>query len=234
MQVSGSTVGDIVEGWTGRPAPERVTLAGRTVRLEPLDADRHGDDLWVAAQAANDVPGFWDFLGYGPYLDRTAFDRDMAANAASSDPLFFAAIDLRTGRATGVAALMRIDAANGVAEVGHIWFGPALQRTTAATEAIYLFAEYVLTTLGYRRFEWKCNDLNKGSRRAAERFGFTYEGTFRKHSVVKGRNRDTAWYAMLDDEWPAINRGFEAWLDPANFDADGNQLRSLEECRAGA
>jgi RimJ/RimL family protein N-acetyltransferase len=128
---------------------------------------------------------------------------------------------------------MRIDAANGVAEVGHIWFGPSLQRTTAATEAIYLFADYVLTDLCYRRFEWKCNDLNAPSRRAAERFGLTYEGTFRKHSVVKGRNRDTAWYAMTDDEWPAIKRGFEAWLDPANFGGDGNQLRSLEACRSG-
>ncbi len=231
MQAAGIPIGDIVENWTGRPAPERVTLTGRTVRLEPLDVARHGDDLWAAAQAANAVPGFWDYLSYGPYTDRAIFDRDIAANAASNDPLFFAAIDLRTGRTGGVASLMRIDAPNGVAEVGHIWFGPSLQRTTAATETIYLFADYVLTTLGYRRFEWKCNALNAASRRAAKRFGFTYEGAFRKHSVVKGRNRDTAWFAMLDDDWPAIKRGFGAWLDPANFDGDGNQLRSLEECR---
>jgi RimJ/RimL family protein N-acetyltransferase len=231
MQAASSPVGDIVENWTGRPAPERVTLTGRTVRLEPLEVERHGEVLWEAAQAANEVPGFWDYLGYGPYLDRAIFDRDMTANAASSDPLFFAAIDLRTGRAEGVLSLMRIDAANGVAEVGHIWFGPTLQRTTAATEAIYLAADYVLTTLGYRRFEWKCNSLNAPSRRAAERFGFTYEGTFRKHSVVKGRNRDTAWYAMTDNEWPAIRDGFVTWLDPVNFDGDGNQIRSLEACR---
>ncbi len=233
MQAAGSPVGDIVEGWTARPFPEWVTLTGRTVRLEPLDTDRHGDDLWNAAQAANAVPAFWDYLPYGPYTDRAVFDSYLVANAASSDPLFFAAVDLRTGRAEGVASLMRIDAANGVAEVGHIWFGPALRRTTAATEAIYLFADYVMTKLGYRRFEWKCNDLNMPSRRAAERFGFTYEGTFRKHSVVKGRNRDTAWFAMTDDDWPAIKRGFEAWLDPANFDGDGKQRRSLEACRSG-
>lgn len=223
-----SPLGPRVQGWTGRPYPQRITLTGRTVRLEPLVPHQHGNDLWAAAQAANAVPGFWDYLGYGPYTDRNVFDRDLTANAASVDPLFFAVIDLRTCQAAGIAALMRIDPANGAAEVGHIWFGPSLQRTTAATEAIFLVGDYVFSDLEYRRFEWKCNALNAPSRRAAERFGFTHEGTFRNHYVVKGRNRDTAWYAIIDTDWPAVRAAFIAWLDPGNFDDAGCQIRSLE------
>lgn len=217
--------------WTPRPTPERIVLQGRSVRLEPLDLARHEDDLWVAAQEANEIPGFWDYLPYGPFDDRAVFHAHLASNAASSDPIFFAAVDQVSGRAVGVATLMRIDTGNGVAEVGHIWFGPGLRRSTAATEVIFLFANYVFTELGYRRFEWKCHDLNAPSRRAAERFGFLYEGTFRNHIVTKGRNRDTAWYAFTDGDWPVIRDAFVAWLDPSNFDADGKQIRRLEEVR---
>ncbi len=217
--------------WTPRPVPERIVLQGRSVRLEPLDLDRHEDALWAAAQAANDIPGFWTYLSYGPFSDRESFHQHLAKNAASSDPLYFAAVDQASGQAVGVATLMRIDAASGVAEVGHIWFGPELRRSTAATEAIYLFANYIFSELGYRRFEWKCNDLNAPSRRAAERFGFHYEGTFRNHLVMRGHSRDTAWYAIIDEDWPLVRDAFIAWLDPSNFDADGQQIRRLEEVR---
>jgi RimJ/RimL family protein N-acetyltransferase len=228
--MSEPTVGAAVS-WEPATRPDRVTLEGQTVRVEPLSVERHGSDLWDAAQGTNADPLLWTYLGYGPFADESAFRAHLAAQEASTDPLFFAAIDQATGLALGVASLMRIDAANGVGEVGHIWFGPALQRSTAATEAIFLLAEYLMTTLGYRRFEWKCDALNRRSRRAAERYGFKYEGTFRQHLVYKGRNRDTAWYSIVDGEWPAIRAAFIAWLDPDNFDEDGRQRRTLESFR---
>jgi len=217
--------------WTPTGLPQRVTLQGRYVRVEPLNAAIHGADLYRAAEGPGADPELWSYLAIGPYDSEGPFLAELAERETSRDPLFFAIVEPGSGTAQGIASLMRLDAANGVGEVGHIWFGPTLQRTTAATEAIYLLADYVMTTLGYRRFEWKCDDRNARSRRAAERYGFTYEGTFRQHMVVKGRNRDTAWYAMIDQDWPAIRAGFEAWLDPANFDADGRQKRTLEECR---
>ncbi len=217
--------------WQPAEAPERIALTGRYVRAEPLDADRHGADLYRAAHGPGADTRLWDYLANGPYVDEAPLLDDLVRQQRSLDPLFFAIIDPDTNEARGVASLMRIDAANGVGEIGHIWFGPALQQTRAATEAIYLLADYLMTTLGYRRLEWKCNDRNQRSRRAAVRYGFTYEGTFRRHLVVKGRNRDTAWYAIIDGEWPAIRSGFEAWLDPANFDESGSQKRTLEECR---
>lgn len=220
--------------WRPAAAPERIALTGRYVRVEPLDADRHGADLYRAAHGPGADPDLWDYLPYGPYANETAFRADLIRQQASVDPMFFAIVDPASTVAHGVAALMRIDAANGVGEIGHIWFGPALQRSRAATEAIFLLAGYLMTTLGYRRLEWKCNDRNGRSRRAALRYGFTWEGTFRQHLVVKGRNRDTAWYAIVDGDWPAIKAGFEAWLDPINFDADGVQKRSLEEGRREA
>jgi RimJ/RimL family protein N-acetyltransferase len=155
----------------------------------------------------------------------------LAADAASEDPLFYAVIDLRDGRAGGVASYLRITPEHGVIEIGHIWFGRTLQRTRAATEAIYLLARHAFDDLGYRRLEWKCNAANAASRRAAERFGFTFEGIFRQHQIVKRQNRDTAWYAMLDHEWPPIRAAFEAWLHGANFDAGGRQRRRLSEIR---
>ncbi len=157
-------------------------------------------------------------MGYGPFADFASFETWLVERAASKDPLFYAVMDFATGRAAGMASYLRMAPADGVIETGHIWFTPLLQRTRQATEAIFLMARYAFDTLGNRRFEWKCNARNAPSRRAAQRFGFTFEGIFRQHMVIKGRNRDTAWYAMTDREWPGIKAAFEAWLDPANFD----------------
>ncbi len=154
--------------------------------------------------------------------------------AAADDPLLFAIVDRATGRAAGAAAYLRMAPAHGVIEIGHIWFGSSLQRTAAATEAIFLLARHAFDDLGHRRLEWKCDARNAWSRRAAERFGFTFEGVFRQHMIVKGANRDTAWYAILDGEWPLLRAGFERWLDPANFDDAGRQRTALEPRRKGS
>ena len=211
-----------------RPAkrPERVTLRGRAVALVPLDADEHAAALFQAANGG-DKDRVWTYLADGPYGDAAAFKAAIAAKAQSADPLFFAVLDNASGLAVGYQTLMRIDATHRAIEVGNVLYAPALQRTVGATEAQYLFARYVFDELGYRRYEWKCNAENEPSRRAAERLGFTFEGVFRQHMVVKGQSRDTAWFSMLDREWPARKRTFEAWLDPANFDENGLQLKSL-------
>lgn len=214
--------------WTPRPRPERRVLDGHYVRLEPLDPARHGDDLF-AVGSGPEAERLWRYLWERPVLDRAAFDDWLIKATASDDPLFFVVVDHATGRAGGRLALMRIDAANGVIEVGHIQFGPRLARTRAATEAIHLLVRHVFDDLGYRRFEWKCDDRNEPSKRAALRFGFTFEGVFRQHMIVKGENRDTAWFAMLDREWPARRQTFERWLDPENFDEAGRQRTSLRE-----
>ncbi len=214
--------------WTSARAPQRRVLEGGSVRLEPLDARRHGDDLYESAQAAD---GTWTYLPYGPFVSRAGFISWLEERAPVDDPLTFAIVDLASGKARGLASLMSIVPEHGVIEVGHIWLSPQLQRTRQATEAIYLFARYVFDELGNRRFEWKCDSQNEGSKRAAERFGFVYEGVFRNHRVVKGRNRDTAWYSITDAEWPARKAAFEAWLAPANFDPAGRQRRSLSEIR---
>lgn len=211
----------LVHPQPARGRPRRAPLTGERVRLEPLDPDRHGDDLFAAAQGD---PRLWDYLPYGPF-DRDGFDAHLHAQAASEDPLFFALV--ADGHAAGVASYMRIEPAHGCLEIGHIWFGAPLQRTPAATEAIYLLARHAFDDLGYRRLEWKCDAANARSRRAAERFGFTFEGVFRQHLIVKGRNRDTAWFSILDGEWPAVRAAFEAWLAPSNFDAGGRQKAPL-------
>lgn len=210
--------------WTGVPRPARTMLEGRYARVEPLER-RHGDTLLAAATA----PGADDrfrWLFETPPADRSEFGSWLAAASASDDPLVFAVIDKATGRAEGRQGLMRIDPAHGVIEIGGIMWGPALQRTRAATEALYLFADHVFG-LGYRRFEWKCNDLNEPSKRAALRFGFRPEGVFRQHMVLKGANRDTAWFAMTDGDWTRLKPVYEAWLSPLNFDAEGRQIRPL-------
>jgi RimJ/RimL family protein N-acetyltransferase len=216
--------------WTPRPRPERRAHEGHYVRLEPLDPARHGDDLFEAG------PTYAALLRYLPerlFPDRASFQPWLDKAAASEDPLFFAAVDKTSGRAEGRLSLMRFDPAHGVIETGHLLFGPRLGQTRGATEAVYLLARHVFDDLGYRRFEWKCNNRNEPSKRAAIRFGFTFEGVFRQHMVVKGENRDTAWYAMLDSEWPARRRAFERWLDPANFDPSGRQRLSLSALNAG-
>jgi RimJ/RimL family protein N-acetyltransferase len=207
--------------------PERVTLAGRWITLAPLDAHKHAVSLYDGANGEPERERVWTYLSDGPYANLHDFRASLEAKARSEDPLFFAVIGHATGRALGYQTLMRFDAANRVIEVGNVMYTPALQRTAGATEAQYLFASYVFDTLGVRRYEWKCNALNAPSRRAAERLGFAFEGIFRQHMIVKGRNRDTAWYAMLDNEWPARKAAFERWLRRDNFDADGRQKASL-------
>jgi len=204
--------------------PAHRALVGTRVRLEPLDPERHAGDLLAAA--AGD-PKLWDYLPYGPFADADELQAWLAEHAASTDPLFLAIIDTATERACGVVSYLRIAPEHGSIEIGHIWFGAPLQRTPAATETIYLLARHAFDDLGNRRLEWKCDAANARSRRAAERFGFTFEGVFRQHMIVKGRNRDTAWFSLLDSEWPAARAAFEAWLAPANFDADGRQRSAL-------
>lgn len=208
---------------------ERKVLDGRFVRLEPLDAAAHGPALWRNVVGADDV---WDYLFDGPYPDEAGFTASLAGKAASADPLFWAIVDRASGEAAGYATLMRFDAAHRAIEVGNILFTPALQRRPGATETMALMAGYAFDGLGCRRYEWKCNALNAPSRAAAERLGFTFEGVFRQHLIVKARNRDTAWYSMLDAEWPAVRRGFDLWLSPDNFDAAGRQRRSLASLRS--
>ena len=238
----GQPIGAAVPGWTARARPPRSPMAGRYARVEPLAPLRHADDLYAANAAEETTPyaanaadrdgRMWTYMGYGPFADLESYRAHLERQAASADPLFFAILDRADGCAKGIASYLRLDPANGVIEVGHIALSPGLQRTRAATEAMHLMMRRAFDELGYRRYEWKCDDLNAPSRRAAERLGFRYEGTFRQAMVYKGRNRDTAWYAVLDAEWPTLRAAFEAWLDPANFDADGRQRRSLGELRA--
>ena len=217
-------VGVPLPGWASCPRPARVVLDGRCCRLEPLDPARHADHLFEAYAAAPDG-GDWTYLMSERLEDRPAYHRFVEAQAASDDPLHYAIIV--DGAPVGTASLMRIDPANGVIEVGHITFSPALQRTPAGTEAIFLLTRYVFDALGYRRLEWKCDSLNAPSRRAALRYGFQFEGIFRQAVVTKGRSRDTSWYAMIDKDWPAAKPAFERWLDVGNFDADGRQIEPL-------
>ena len=186
--------------------------------------------MFAASHGPGADPALWDFLPYGPFSTPDRYENWVKENAAADDPLFFTIVDGEDP--AGVASFLRIAPQHGVIEIGHIWFGAALQRTPAATEAIFLMARHAFDDLGYRRLEWKCDAANLRSRRAAERFGFRFEGVFRQHMVVKGRNRDTAWYALLDSEWPRARKAFEAWLDAGNFDADGRQRSALAELRS--
>jgi RimJ/RimL family protein N-acetyltransferase len=206
-----------------RPGP--VTLEGRFGRVERLKPE-HADDLWNAVKGHDRI---WTYIpSYGPFPDQAALRQWVPARIALDDPYSYAILDAQ-GRAVGVFTLMAIRPEHKVIEVGHVVYSPALQRTPLATEAQYLLARYVFETLGYRRYEWKCDSLNAASRRAALRYGFTYEGIFRQHMIGRGRNRDTAWFAMLDSEWPARKQAFERWLAPENFRADGTQVESLSK-----
>ena len=216
--------------FTPRALPGRAPLDGRHVRVEPITDGARFGELFDAFNA----PGgehLWDYLAYGPFPDRAAFAAFAARTYTGADPLFHAIVPRESGRAAGVASLMRIDAANGVVEVGHICLAPVLQRTRAASEAFLLLFSRVFDELGYRRLEWKCNDRNEASKRAAARYGFTFEGVFRQHMVVKGQNRDTAWFSITDKEWPEVSAAFRGWLADDNFDADGAQRRSLVKTR---
>jgi len=209
-----------------RPGP--VVLEGRFGRVEKLEVARHGKALWNAVKGHDSI---WTYMSaYGPFANELAFSDWLAARAILEDPFSYAIVDA-SDCAVGIATLMEIRPAMRVCEVGHIVYSPALQRTPLATEAQYLLARYVFETLGYRRYEWKCNALNAASRRAAERFGFAFEGISRQHMIAKGRNRDTAWYSMLDGEWPRCRAAFERWLNPENFDGSSRQRRRLEEIR---
>lgn len=204
--------------------PERRVLSGAYARLEPLSEARHGADLASVLQGADAV---WNYMTAGPFASEAALRAWLRAREGHADPLFHAVLDAATGKALGGISLMRIDQPNGVIEVGSVFFSPALQRTRIATEALYLLARHVFEDVRYRRLEWKCNDENKASKNAALRFGFSYEGVFRQHMIVKHRNRDTAWFAMLDRDWPARKAAFERWLHPDNFDERGVQRQSL-------
>ena len=215
-----------VSRWHARPLPGPKTQDGRYVRLVPLSAESHTAGLWDGVQGHDEV---WDYLADGPYASEADLAGAIEQKAAGTAAVFLAIVPKSSGRAEGYASYMRMDPANGVIEVGNILMTPSLQRTTAATEAMYLMARHIFDDLGYRRYEWKCNARNEPSRRAAQRLGFSYEGLFRQHMVIKDRNRDTAWFAMLDHEWPERKRAFEAWLDPLNFDEAGAQKRSLQQ-----
>ena len=214
--------------------PVRQTLRGDHVAVRPLSAATDAEPLYTASHPPDGDPAIWTYLPDGPYASVAHLRRMLAWAQTCEDPLYFTLAPLPDERPAGVASYLRITPEYGVIEIGHIWFGKPMQRSVAATEAIYLLVRNVFDDLGYRRLEWKCNALNARSRRAAERFGFGFEGVFRNHMVVKGRNRDTAWYAILDHEWPALRSGFERWLDRANFDASGRQRRALGELIAEA
>lgn len=209
------------------PQPGGTVLNGQYVRLEPLAADAHAADLHRAFSGDD---GLWDYMPYGPFPDAAAYQRWARDREGGSDPVFYVLRDLATGQCGGIAAFLRIDRGNGVIEVGHICLAREIQRSRAATEAMYLMMRWAFDA-GYRRYEWKCNAENLPSRRAARRLGFSYEGLFRQHMIIKGRNRDSAWFSVIDGEWPAVGQALERWLAPENFTPEGRQLATLSELR---
>lgn len=225
----GQAIGVELVDWQPRPHPARVVLNGQYCRLEPLRVE-HAEALFAAYQKAEDTRS-WTWLLREPDATVADFTRWVASVCELADPIHFTVINNRTGAPVGTLALMRIDPKNGVVEVGHVHFSPLLSRTPMSTEAQYLLMRYVFDELGYRRYEWKCNSLNEPSRRAALRLGFQYEGRFRQALVVKGHNRDTDWFSIVDKEWQTLNGAFQNWLATDNFTADGKQIRSLESWR---
>ncbi|KIP96633.1 MULTISPECIES: GNAT family protein [Pseudomonas] len=223
---------DTLLDWTPVSPPPRSAIDGRYVCLEPLDAAAHGDDLWEALQGVDSDPALWDYLPYGPFAERAGFDAWLQDKQSTSDPLFFSVIDKTSGRAVGLLSFLRIAPADGCIEIGHIAFGHAMQRSPASTEAIWLLMSLAMDDLGNRRLEWKCNARNARSLRAAERLGFVHEGLFRQHAVIKGQNRDTAWFSIIDSEWPQCRDALQRWLSPDNFDEHGKQRQRLEALRA--
>jgi RimJ/RimL family protein N-acetyltransferase len=220
-------VGPIVDPLPPGLVPDQRPLFGRRVRLEPVSLARHALDLYESFSKDDPQGTLWTYLGYGPFASYDDFHGWLKDREASRDPWFYAFIRRDTGTAAGMGAFMRLDAASGVIEIGHIWMSPGLQKTREASEAIFLMMRHSLDELGCRRLEWKCDALNAPSRKAALRFGFTFEGIFRQHLIVKGRNRDTAWYSIIDKEWPPLRSAFQEWLKDDNFDAEGRQKRRL-------
>lgn len=218
-------VGCAIENWTPPPHPKQEVLAGRFCRLEPLDPQRHATELY-AANALDSAGRNWTYLPYGPFASLEEYRSWLERSCCGSDPQFYAIVDSKRGVAVGMASYLRITPASASIEVGHINYSPLLQRTPAATEAMYLMMSRAFE-LGYRRYEWKCNALNAPSRAAAQRLGFSFEGVFRQATVIKGRNRDTAWYATIDQEWPELKMAFEQWLNADNFDEMGQQRTRL-------
>lgn len=223
--LSGANVDPLPSGLV----PARSVLEGRHVRLEPMDPAVHTNDLYEASHATEEGRAVWTYLPEGPWPNRAAYANHVRANAGTLDRLYYALRPLADGRASGQASFMDIHAGNGVIEIGYIWFAPSMQRTRAATEALYLMLDHAMTDLRYRRMQWRCNALNKRSRAAARRLGFRFEGIFHNHMIVKGLNRDTAWYSILDDEWPEVRTILRSWLADDNFDAQDVARRSLAE-----
>ena len=225
LNALGQPVGEVVLEWTPPPVPSRLILEGRYCRLEPLSVHLHAADLFTALSL--DATGAsWTYLPYGPFDTLETYSAWLAERQKENDPLFFTILDAATGKPVGVCAYLRIDAQAGCIEVGHLHFSPLLQKTPAASEAMYLMMRHAFE-LGYRRYEWKCDAMNAGSRRAAQRLGFSFEGVFRQARVTKGRNRDTAWFSIIDKEWSDLRVAFESWLSSDNFDISGRQQVAL-------
>lgn len=220
-------VGDSVDPLPAGNKPDLRPLPGRWMRLEPVSAAKHGKALYDSFNGHDPLGEIWTYMGYGPFDSFEVFEEWLKLREAARDPWFYAFIRRDTGQACGMGAFMRSDTANGVIEIGHIWMSPGVQRTREASEAIYLMIRHCFDDLGVRRLEWKCDALNAASRRAALRFGFAFEGIFRQHMIVKGRNRDTAWFSMLDQDWHRVREAFETWLKDDNFDAQGQQKAKL-------
>ncbi len=230
---TGLPIGPLLANPAPAKRPERVVLDGRYCRLEPIDPIEHRQQLFEASTPPDAAKRF-RYLFDPVVATLDDMDQWLAKARASTDPLVFAVIDKRSGRCEGRQTLMRIDPANQSIEIGNIYWGPAISQTQVTTEANFLFAKYLFDVLGYRRYEWKCDALNAPSRRAAQRFGFTYEGHFRRAVINKGRSRDTTWFAMIAEEWPSLKAAYETWLAPANFDAKGQQKQSLSALTAAA
>lgn len=224
----GQLIGKVVPDWKGCDLPSRKTMQGQYCRIEPISMDAHASDLFFAFCQDTENRN-WTYLPYGPFKMEAEFRIWMESACFGDDPLFYAIIDGQTDKAVGVASYLRIDNGNGVIEVGNINYSPLLQRTRAATEAMYLMMNRVLSELGYRRYEWKCDALNAPSRKAAERLGFSYDGLFQQAVVYKGRNRDTAWFSILDGSWPKLQLAYSEWLDAGNFDGAGQQRTGLAD-----
>jgi RimJ/RimL family protein N-acetyltransferase len=223
----GQPIGFPLPDWVPCPSPAREPMAGRYCRLEPLDPDRHAAALYAANSMDGDGRA-WTYMPYGPFDNLESYVEWMKSKCLGDDPLFFAIIDLASEQPVGVASYLRITPAVGCIEVGHLLFSARLKRTPVATEAMFLMMQHAFQ-LGYRRYEWKCDALNEPSRAAARRLGFSFEGVFRQATVYKARSRDTAWHAIIDSEWPALRKAFQAWLHPDNFDESGRQRTSLSE-----